>query len=64
MSTDPERRIDEMALSLCDAPRIEDETACILMLMQQGFRPNEIVAHIDEARTLANLVIINDRTNR
>jgi hypothetical protein len=45
----PERLIDEMAVALCGMRSLDDDTACILMLMEHGFRAGEITAHFDEA---------------
>jgi hypothetical protein len=55
VSTDPERRIDEMAVALCGMCRLDDETACILALMGGGFLAREITAHFDEALALAQM---------
>jgi len=49
----PERLVDEMAVALCGLRSLDDDTACILMLMEHGFRAGEITAHFDEALVLA-----------
>ena len=45
-----ERLIDEMAVALCGLCSLDDDTACILALMQHGFRGADVAAHFDEAR--------------
>jgi len=55
MNTDPERRIDEMAVALCGMCSLDDETRCILALMAHGFLAREITAHFDEALALARM---------
>lgn len=56
MSRDrPERLVDEMAVALCALPRLDDETACILQLMQNGWRAAIIMKYLDEALELARM---------
>lgn len=51
-----ERLIDEMAVALCGMRSLDDDTACVLALMQQGFRAAEIMSYLDEATILARRV--------
>ena len=51
-----ERLVDEMAVALCELPRLDDESNCILFLMEQGFRAAVIVKHFDQALRLAKEV--------
>ena len=53
--TDPERLVDEMAVALCELPRLDDEAACILQLMQNGWRAAVIMKYLDEALELARM---------
>jgi hypothetical protein len=51
----PERLVDELAVALCGLLSLDDETRCILMLIEHGFRAAEINAHFDEAMALARM---------
>ena len=51
----PERLVDEMAVALCELPRLDDEAACILHLMQTGWRAAVIMKYLDEALELARM---------
>ena len=51
----PERLIDEMAVALCGLCSLDDDTACILALMEHGFRAVDVAAHFDEALALARM---------
>jgi len=50
-----ERLIDEMAVALCDLRRLDDESKCILALMEHGYRAADITAYFDEALALARM---------
>jgi hypothetical protein len=53
--TDHERLIDEMVVALCGLRRLDDETHCILALIEQGFRAADVAAYFDEAMVLARM---------
>jgi hypothetical protein len=52
-----QRLIDEMALALLDVEKLGNDSACILHLIQAGFRGKDIGAHLDAARDLARNAI-------
>jgi hypothetical protein len=48
-----QRLIDEMALALLDVEKLGNDSACILHLIESGFRGRDIGQHLDAARDLA-----------
>ena len=50
-----ERLIDELAVALCGLLSLDDESSCILALMEHGFRGADVAAHFDEALALARM---------
>jgi len=54
--TNHERIVDDLAVALCEMHKLDDDTACIQYLMEQGWRAAVITKHLTEALGLARMV--------
>jgi hypothetical protein len=56
-----DRLVDDMACALLNIAELGNDTACILCLMQHGFRGRDIGLHLDAARDLARASTASDQ---